>query len=58
MQAMMLFFENAEATQVIVPYDFIKIARCTLELGCGNVNLQSPLRKPGNKSGLLVSHLD
>ena len=46
------FFEQVEAVQDVMPYENIKITYYALEWGCGHVNLQGPLRKPGRNSDL------
>ena len=46
------FLENIDALKDVVPYHNIKIMPHALEWGCGSINLQQPLRKPGDNSGI------
>ena len=46
------FLENIDALKDVVPYHNIKITPCALEWVHGSINLQQPLRKPGDNSGI------
>lgn len=50
------FFENVDAVKDFVPIENIWLLPHAIECGCALVNLQQPLRKPGNDSGLSIDY--
>ena len=55
-EAVFSFFENVGMLKDGVPYHNIKLIPYALEWGCGTINLQKHLRKPGQQSGLPADH--